>query len=327
MPEINSSPSRMIAKKVTVIGDAAVDMLIQLPKSQQDTTSFNEIRPTLSPGGTAGNTSVTLARLGIDVDMLFAIGSDSYGKYLRRALDQELVNTKHVYVSPDHFTLHVNVIIDHLGERHFAGNPYGEPASVYYPPEKVPIDSIAQSSWLHASGSRFDYGTTPLAILKSMKIAKEHNIPVSLDLNLRNSNNRLSKQYRQAIAKAIDLADYVLGSANDEISLYTQIEDKHTAALALSSGKRTVISRLGENGCLVVTPTGDITLIPAYKVPVVDTLGAGDTYNAGFISAQLDGASTIEAARTGNAIAALCVSNEGVTQNITRETLDALLGN
>jgi fructokinase len=313
------------SRQVTVIGDAAVDAIIQLPKSQEQTTSFNIIQPILSPGGTAGNTSLSLARLGYDVTMFFAIGSDSYGKYLLRALEDANVSTEHVHVSQDHFTLHVNVIIDHLGERHFAGNPYGNWASVHYPPDKVSHEAIAKSSWLHTTGNSFDRGTTPQSTIRSMTIAKQHKIPISLDLNLRSPNNQLSQRYRQAISKAIDLADYVLGSADDEIALYTQIDDHKSAALALSAGKRTVISRLGKHGCLVVTPAGDITAIPAYKVNVVDTLGAGDTYNAGFISAHLEGATTLEAARTGNAIAALCVSNEGVTENITIDSLHTLM--
>ena len=320
-----SNPTQPNLSQVTVIGDAGVDIIIQLPKSQDQATSFNIIRPILSPGGTAGNTSLSLARLGHDVTMFFAIGSDSYGKNLLRALEDANVSTEHVHISQDHFTLHVNVIIDHLGERHFAGNPYGNWASVYYPPDKVSHEAIAKSSWLHTTGNSFDRGTTPQSTIRSMTIAKQHKIPISLDLNLRDPNNQLPNQYKHAISEAIELADYVLGSADDEIALYTQIDDRSKAALALSAGKRTIISRLGSNGCLVATPSGEITKIPSYKVKVVDTLGAGDSYNAGFISAKLDGASTIEAARRGNAIAALCVASEGVTENITIESMQALM--
>ena len=245
------NPTRPKLSQVTVIGDAGVDAIIQLPKSQEQATSFNIIQPTLSPGGTAGNTSLSLARLGHDVTMFFAIGSDSYGKYLLSALEDANVSTEHVHVSQDHFTLHVNVIIDHLGERHFAGNPYGNWASVHYPPDKVSHEAIAKSSWLHTTGNSFDRGTTPQSTIRSMTIAKHHKIPISLDLNLRSPNNQLTNQYKHAISEAIELADYVLGSADDEIALYTQIDDQSKAALTLSARKRTVISRLGSNGCLV----------------------------------------------------------------------------
>ena len=67
------NPTRPKLSQVTVIGDAGVDAIIQLPKSQDQATSFNIIRPILSPGGTAGNTSLSLARLGHDVTMFFAI--------------------------------------------------------------------------------------------------------------------------------------------------------------------------------------------------------------------------------------------------------------
>ncbi|HCU80825.1 MAG TPA: hypothetical protein DGN60_06640, partial [Chloroflexi bacterium] len=80
---------------------------------------------------------------------------------------------------------------------------------------------------------------TPLSTIRSMIIAKQHNIPISLDLNLRSPDNQLPNQYKQAISEAIELADYVLGSADDEIAVYTDIDEPSQAALALSAGTRT----------------------------------------------------------------------------------------
>ena len=72
----------------------------------------------------------------------------------------------------------------------------------------------------------------------------------------------------------------------------------------MSDGKRTVIARSGDHGCAVITSSGATHHVPAFKVDVVNTLGAGDICNAGFITARLDGRSIVEAARWGNAVAA-----------------------
>jgi len=311
---------------VTVIGDAAVDILVRLPRSNSESVTFNEITPTLSPGGTAGNTAFALAKLGDDVSLHASVGSDGYAEYLKTQLTEHNMQTRHIHTMRNRFTLHVTVVVDHIGERHFAGLHHGEFASVYYPQSKIRQQDIAVSQWLHASGSRFDYGTTRKSILKAMKYAKERNIPISLDLNLRNPSNSLSNEYRKEISTAINMADYILGSAEDEICTYTNKKDYTEASIELSSNVRTVIARLGENGCLVVEPNKTPYQIESYKVPVVNTLGAGDVHNAGFIHAILNGMRIPNAVRYGNAAAAVCVSDETTTQNINIDRLNKMMG-
>ena len=93
----------------------------------------------------------------------------------------------------------------------------------------------------------------------------------------------------------------------------------------MATGKRTVIARFGPDGAIVVTASGDVIPVPAFKTEVVDTLGAGDVYDAGFITAMLEGKSVVEAARWGNALAAISVAHEGAAGHLTREGLETLL--
>lgn len=315
----------MTTAKVIIIGDVAVDTMIPLPKSDLGIETIRDIRPRLSIGGTIGNTAVALARLDVDVAMVSAIGEDGYGDFLKRALVEAGIEIRHLHVVPDRFTLNVMVIIDPSGERYFAVHPADGSASLYYPPHRLDLPIIAQADWLHTCGSGFEYGSTREAVIRAMKYANQAGIPVSLDLNLRPQTDSLSEAYQDTLQQAIELSDYILGSAHDEIVFYTGIDDAVEAARALADGKRTVIARFGSQGCLVVTPSGDRFQAPAFKVRVVDTLGAGDVFDAGFIVAKLEGRSLLEAVRCGNALAALSVSYEGATQHLTREALERLL--
>jgi sugar/nucleoside kinase (ribokinase family) len=64
---------------------------------------------------------------------------------------------------------------------------------------------------------------------------------------------------------------------------------------------------------------------PAFDVPIVDTLGAGDAFDAGFIAACLAGHDTRESLRWGNAVAALKIGRPGARGTPSREELEALL--
>jgi sugar/nucleoside kinase (ribokinase family) len=92
----------------------------------------------------------------------------------------------------------------------------------------------------------------------------------------------------------------------------------------LSAGKRTVIARQGAKGALVVSPD-DVFSSPAFEVEVVDTVGAGDAFNGGFIAACLAEKDLREAVRWGNAAAALKIEKRGARGLPSRENLFRLL--
>jgi fructokinase/2-dehydro-3-deoxygluconokinase len=119
------------------------------------------------------------------------------------------------------------------------------------------------------------------------------------------------------------LAEYVFGSVQDEMTLLAPAESVAETLRLLASDARTVIARSGA-GATVVSAGGSTT-VPAFRVPVVDTLGAGDVFNAGFIAARLAGQPCAEAARWGNAAAALKIGRPGARGAPSRAELDALL--
>jgi len=88
------------------------------------------------------------------------------------------------------------------------------------------------------------------------------------------------------------------------------VDTAKAAAQHLCAGKRIIVARQGDKGALLVTPQ-ETFQVPAYKTQVVDTLGAGDAFNGGFIAACLAKVDIREAARWGNAVAALKIAQAG----------------
>ncbi len=90
----------------------------------------------------------------------------------------------------------------------------------------------------------------------------------------------------------------------------TAANSVEAAAQSLCGSKRTIVARRGDQGAFVLTPTESFD-VPAFQTPVVDTLGAGDAFDGGFIAARLTKLGTREAAMWGNAVAALKIARAG----------------
>ena len=115
----------MTGSQVVVLGDANVDMLIRLPDRSLDSHDLTHAAPQLHGGGTAANTSVALARLGVAVTLVGAVGDDGYGRWILDELGREGVDVQGVYSAPDAFTPMVMALIE----------PDGERTVVVWPPE------------------------------------------------------------------------------------------------------------------------------------------------------------------------------------------------
>jgi sugar/nucleoside kinase (ribokinase family) len=147
---------------------------------------------------------------------------------------------------------------------------------------------------------------------------------VSIDLNLRLENWGWQDGFRGVAERALALSDVVLGSAVDEIAPLAGIDDPVSAATALSSGGRVVVARRGWAGAVACSPDG-VVQVPGFAVDTVDTVGAGDAFDAGFIVSRLRGAGLGESLRWGNAVAALTITRPGARSTPTGAEVDAFL--
>ena len=97
------------------------------------------------------------------------------------------------------------------------------------------------------------------------------------------------------------------------------------AAQLRDRGAEAVIIKMGDQGCLIAS-AGDAIRLPGFKVPVVDTTAAGDTFNGALAAGLAEGATLAEAAKLANAAAALSVTKPGALNSIpTRIEVDAFL--
>ena len=314
----------MERKSALVLGDVNVDLVIPLGGQGAALTQPREDTLQLHGGGTGGNTAAALARLGVPVGFIGTIGNDAYGRWAVEDLQAEGVDTRRLLSVDQGFTSIVMAVIHTDGEREIFVWPDTGGAHTRLSPDLIQPDLFQDVSWLHTTGLCLREEPVRNAQLKAMRLAGEAGVRVSLDLNLRLESWGMDPLLRDVFTQAISLSDVVFGSGEDEILPFTGLESIREAAESLSDGKRIVIARLGAEGALGVSPDETITC-PAFGLDVVDTLGAGDAFNGGFISASLEGRDLRECIRWGSGTAGLKIGQAGARGLPSRSDLIKLL--
>lgn len=316
-------------KPVLCLGDICVDLIIPYaaalkaksgdPSLQQST----DARP--AEGGSVANTACTIARLGMPVLFCGTCGDDAYGQMLKNGLQREGVDASLLRMESEKPTQMVLLVLNEQGDRTAFACPAHLGAQHAIVPEQIPDDITSRISWLHVTGMMLRENPAASTQLDLMRRCKEAGIPVSFDINVRVEALK-SPAFFENLHKAVSYSDYILGSAIDEIPMLAEEHDTQLAAQKLAAHGATVIARSGDQGANLCR-AGTHLHSPAFRVTVVDTVGAGDTFDGAYIAAKLSGKSDAEALCEANAAAAICVSKSSGRSGPTRRELDAFLAN
>ena len=305
-----------------MIGDANVDLEIRLPEAQQPFTHANP-EPHMFGGGSAANTAAALARLGVECTFVGTVGEDDHGRFAIATLAEAGVDIRSIESTPEGPTVMVIVVVQPDGERLIYVWPAKGGAHGSLRPEAAAAE-VTGADWLHVSGLCLRVSPAREAVIAAMKQAKAANIPVSFDLNLRLENWGWDGGFRDVAMTAVGFADVVMGAAIDEIAPLSGRQDPIEAAQTLAGDDRLVIARMGAEGAVACSASGVVNS-PSFPVNAVDTVGAGDAFNAGFIAARLRDLDLSEALRWGNAVAALGISRFGARATPTSAEVEAFL--
>lgn len=299
-------------KPVLVVGDANVDIIVHYPEIlDREKKQVRFSTPMLQGGGTAANTAAALSKLGIPTAFLGTIGDDAYGRYIMEDFSSLGIDTSQMIVKKMVNTVGVFAFIDDTGERYLWGWPRVNQAFKEIDEESVDFEKVRQAAWVHTSGMAMVYDTSARSsIIKIIRTAFEAGVPTSLDLNLRADGGELDPVYREAILEAMKYCRYVLGSGDEEFVYLAPGENGVESARKFVTPERSVVVRLGKKGCIGISET-EYYSEDIFPFEVVDTVGAGDVFNAGFIDAIVRGGTLRDGLVRGNAISGYAVSQDG----------------
>ena len=307
MQHLNSS------KKVNVLGDANVDMVLNLIDKQ------NLGEPSLFSGGSSANVASGISKLGLDVSFFGSLGNDMYGKHVVDEMKADGIDVSNLELLDNYSTAMVIGVVEENSERHFFLWPPEEGAHNQYTFGDKSKKDLLNCDWLHVSGISLRFSPVKETMLEAMKLCKENNKTVSFDLNLRSELWGLSESFKETVLEAVSHSTIVFGNLHEEfLLLFDGNEDNLGENI---SNKQMFICRNGENGALGITKNNKVAS-NAISISPVDSVGAGDAFNSGFIYASCVGKDIKESLDTGNQVAAFKLLGSGARHLPTKELLE-----
>ena len=267
---------------------------------------------TLGYGGDTLNTAIHLTRAGHDVAYLTAIGSDPLSGDLKMQWAAEGLDTSLVLDHPTRSTGLYAISTDNKGERSFS---YWRDTSAARAMFALPDIEAALAA---AEGADLlSYSLITLAILPPeereelfalCKRVRACGGKVALDGNYRPRLWASAEEARSARDAAIACADIGLPTLEDESLLSGQTSADAVAEHWRKLGCAETVVKLGAEGARL--PDGILVPPPKVLLPV-DTSGAGDAFNGGYLATRMNGASVADAALAGHRLAGWCVMRRG----------------
>ena len=303
-----------VENRVLVVGELNVDLIVSgmvaLPALGKEilASGFH-----LVLGSSSAICAAGLARLGLEVDFLGKVGTDTYGDFSTGQLRALGVGTDHVI--------------------HDGGVQTGVTVSLAYPDDRalitymgcisdlrlddVDVSILPGYRHLHVGSYFLQRGLQP-GLAELFRQARRAGLTVSLDVGF----DPYEEWGDGNLVAALRLVDVLLPN-EVEVCRIGRVDDTGTALRKLANHARLVVVKCGASGAMALRD-GQIVHSPAFRVDVKDTTGAGDSFNAGFVHAHVfQGLPLEEAMRFANGCGAISTTGFGGTA--AQPTLEEVL--
>jgi len=309
---------------VITYGRSSIDLYSQKVGAQfEDIPGFHAF-----VGGSPLNIAVGCSRLGLNASLLSGVGRDKVGDFILNFLKNENVRTENVRQIEGTRSSAVLLGIE----------PPDRFPLVYYrdncADSQINIDQVLEagiekSKLLEVSGTALNIEPTRSAAFLAAEIAQKNEVPVMLDLDFRADQWHDIRAFGVTARAFMRNANIVLGTEEEILAAYlsdeSQLNISHQQISApeikgdlneafngiLHLGVDALIVKTGSRGAIVYRPDGSIQTVPGFPVEVVNILGAGDAFAAGFIYGYLKDWDLYKCCRMGNACGAHVVTQLG----------------
>lgn len=266
-------------------------------------------RMELHSGGCAANTGVGLAKLGVRTAVIGNVGEDGFGDFLIRVLEKNGIDAGGVARDPNEATSSTMVLVHGDGERSFL-HYYGANATLSL--DAIDFERVRASKILHIAGALVMTALDGPPTAELLRRAREAGVTTSLDTVWDARGAWMTK-----VGPCLPYVDYFLPSFEEARMLAGGLDDPaDVAQFLIDAGVKVVALKMGERGSYVRSADGAAFSVPILRVPLVDGLGSGDAYVAGFLAGVLRGWDLEQCARFATGVGACCVTALGATTGV-----------
>ena len=294
------------------MGRAAVDLYAeQIGSSLEDVNSFAKY-----VGGCPANIAIGSSRLGLKTGILSRVGDEAMGRYVRKTLHEEGVNTDHLHTDPSRLT--ALVLLGIVPPDHFPLIFYRENcADMAIEESDFSPETFQNTRSLLITGTHCSNETIFSVTCRAVELACQTGAKIILDIDYRpvlwglTGHGAGEERYvptetvAERLSAIIPSCDLIVGT-----------EEEILAAGGLETIQKmtdgVIVQKRGEQGCLVYSPeSNDPIQGQPFSVNILNVLGAGDAFMSGFLRGYLRDLPLSECAMLGNANGALVVTRHG----------------
>ena len=288
--------------KLAVVGSINLDISLVIERMPVLGETLRSQKSIQAPGGKGANQAVAAAHLGADVSMFGQVGNDPYADFVKNNFLANEVNIDHLLTDPDEMTGLAFIFVEGGDNRILLASG----ANDSFTPEK--LEGLKDA--ILACDAILLQNEIPVeTIAKAIALCKGK-MPIFL-------NPAPAMPYPAGLLEGVD---YFTPNAS-EFTYYTQRqletdEDIEAGLILLAGmGVREPIITLGTRG-VAYLETGRLRIVPGFRVEVVDTTGAGDTFSGAFAFRRMSGDDLPGAIRYAQAAAALACTRLGAQSAI-----------
>jgi ribokinase len=300
--------------RIVVFGSFVVDLMARSPHLPVPGETVKGSVFRYGPGGKGFNQGVAAHKAGADVIVSTKLGRDFFAQVALDVMDELSMNKSNIFYSDAVDTGSALILVDETtGQNEIVVVP-GACATISEDDIETLKPAILNSKYLLAQ-----LEINMDALEKVVNIAYEHQVKVVLN----------TAPIQPVSDELLSKVDYITPNEVEAESL-TGVkivglhEAQKAAACFFEKGVKNTIITLGENGVFVSDGTESRIISPP-RVEAVDTTGAGDAFNGGFVAALAEGRDIFTAAKFANSVAALSVQKMGTTPSMpSRDDIDRL---
>ncbi len=264
-----------MALKITTIGEVLIDL------TQTSIDGNGILNFAANPGGAPANVAVAASRLGAETSFIGCVGKDSFGEALKRTLESNRVGIDGLQQTDRASTTLAVVTVSESGERGFSF--IRKPGADMLIDEGKALGNLSGTGILHFGSVSLTDPDCRKVIKSVVKAAKAEGSLITYDPNYRAP---LWKDEQDAILhmrEVLPLCDIVKISDEETVLMTGESEPGKAADVLLGQGVKLVLVTLGADGSYFRTKDLEGT-VPGFRVKVMDTNGAGDTFFGAFLS-------------------------------------------
>jgi len=252
--------------------------------------------------------------LGVSSGYITRVGEDPFAEYLISNWRNKSIDTTQVKLVPGYNSMHfISLLPD--GNREFVYYRKNSAASTLCK-EDIKEEFISKSKILHLSSiCQAISESANECVINAAHIAKNNNVKVSFDTNLR-LNLTSSEKALSNINRILPFVDIIFPSYPDEsFNLLKLKSKKDVAQYFIDKGVKLVVLKCGDQGATIISKDSSFSVQSISPRGVVDTSGAGDAFVGGFLYGQINQMTDIESSKYGIASSGLKVGGYGALKS------------